>query len=300
MKNFYGLYRAKCLNNLDPLGQSRILVHVYIRDGDLNYNDSTHQWIPVLSPYGGLRQMGLFMTPPIHAEGFVEFEEGDPNRPVWIGAYPFAPAKEIDEESTKSAGYSIVKVNPTVPQEMQQDASRIILKTQYPLVSNDDVENEENKIENLIILDETKLQLLHVNQNEYEFKAGGVSTGQASSYITLQDSSIVLGVLGPDGRRHEITINSEGFSMKTAAGDQIVMTDGSIQIIGTDTSQIKIYAVDNGAIAIKAKNVVMDGEQVVLGPPGSLGAGGAINSQCICPFTGLPTHIGSSKVIVGG
>jgi hypothetical protein len=244
--------------------------------------------------------MGLFMIPPIHAEGFVQFEEGDPARPVWVGTYPLAPTKEIDQASSKSAGYGVIKTNPTIPAELSGDPSRILLKTQYPLASNPDIEADVNKVENLLVMDEDKLQLIHTNQNEYEFQPGGVSTSQSGSYITMQDSSITLGVMAPDGRRHEITVNSEGFTMRTSAGDQIVMTDGSIQIIGTDRSQIKIYAIEKGSVAIKAKNVVVDAEQIVSGPPGALGGGGAVTTDCICPFTCMPTHIGSTKTIVGG
>ena len=68
-RDYYGAYRARCLNNNDPVGLGRILVHIYIRDGNLTYDESTHQWIPVLSPFGGVKGMGFYMIPPIHALG---------------------------------------------------------------------------------------------------------------------------------------------------------------------------------------------------------------------------------------
>jgi hypothetical protein len=53
---YYGIYRARCLNNNDPMGLGRVLAHIYSRDGSLSYDESSHTWVPVLSPYGGLRE----------------------------------------------------------------------------------------------------------------------------------------------------------------------------------------------------------------------------------------------------
>jgi hypothetical protein len=296
----YGIYRAKCLNNRDPIGLGRILVHVYSRDGGLSYSEDSHQWIPVLSPYGGLREMGLFMIPPINAEGFVQFQDGDISKPIWVGAYPFAPAKQIDDEASQAAGYAVVKVLPTVPPELGADASRVIFKTQYTTQDNPDPTSDSNKVENLVTMDNDKFELLHVNQSEYAYKPGGVSTGDPGSYLSFKDDSLTLGILGSDGRRNEIVIDTGGITLKVAGGEQVKIMDGMIQLIGTDKTQIKVVAKDNGAVVINAKTIVIDGEQIISGPPGAAGGGGAITTDCLCPFTGMPTHIGSTKTIIGG
>lgn len=297
---YYGIYRARCINNQDPRGLGRILAHIYTRDGNLSYSEDIHQWIPVLSPYGGLKGMGFYMIPPIHAEGFVIFEAGIPARPVWIGTFPYAPKKEIDEEATKAAGYGVVKVTPTIPPELQNDPTTVILKTQYPSLGNPDVENSENKVENLIVMDETKLELVHLNQNEYEYSPGGTSSANSSSYIRLTDNAITLGVRGEDGRVFEIQIDNAGIRMISDLGDTISISDGDITIIGSDKSQINIRAMENGSVNVNGKQVIVDGEQIIIGPPGTNGGGGVITSDCICPFTGLTTHMSSGKTIVGG
>jgi hypothetical protein len=297
---YYGIYRAKCINNQDPRSLGRILAHIYKRDGNLSYQEDIHQWIPVLSPYGGVKGMGFYMIPPIHAEGFVIFEEGISTRPVWIGTFPYAPTREIDEEASEAAGYGIVRVRPTVPAELENDPTKIVLKTQYPALSDPDPESNENKVENVITMDESKLELVHVHQGEYEYSPGGVSTGNASSFITMSDTSIVMGVRAADGRVFQIQIDAEGIRLISDLGDIISISDGSIQISGTDQSQIYIRAKDNGSILLEGKQVIADGEQLVLGPPGATGGGGVITSDCICPLTGLPTHIGSGKTIIGG
>jgi hypothetical protein len=297
---YFGIYRARCINNQDPRSLGRILIHIYQRDGNLSYQEDIHQWTPVLSAYGGVRGMGFYMIPPIHAEGFVIFENGEPTKPVWIGTFPYAPLREIDEESSKAAGYGVVKVTPTVPAELGNDATKIVLKTQYPALGDSNPESDSNKIENVIVMDQTKLELLHVNQNVYKYTPGGVSTGQASSYITLGDNSIVLGVKGEDGRVFQIQIDNNGIRFVTDLGDSISMSDGSIQIIGSDKAQISIRATQNGSITLNGKQLVMDAEQIVSGPPGQQGGGGAVTSDCICPFTGMATHTSSGKTIVGG
>jgi len=299
-QKYYGIYRARCIDNSDPRGLGRVLVHIYTRDGNLSYQEDIHQWVPVLSPYGGLKGMGFYMIPPIHAEGFVIFEAGSPSSPVWIGTFPYAPAKEIDEEATRAAGYGIVKVTPTIPPELENDPTTIVLKTQYPALGNPDVESDDNKVENLIKMDEEALELVHINQNEYEYSPGGVSSASASSYIRLTDNAITLGVKGEEGKVYEIQIDSTGIRMISDLGDTIAIADGEITIQGTDTSQINIRAMDNGSINVNGKQVILDGEQIIVGPPGATGGGGVVTSDCICPFTGLPTHVSSGKTIVGG
>lgn len=296
---YYGIYRAKCLNNSDPKGQGRVLAHIYVRDGELNYNESTHNWIPVLSPYGGVRGMGFYMIPPIHADGFVIFEQGSPRTPVWVGTYPFAPVREVEEEASKKVGYTVVKTLPTVPDELNSDPTKIIIKTQYPALNDPAPESDSNKIENLIIMDETKLELVHVNQPEYSYKPGGVSTADATSYIKLADGIIELGVKDVSGRLQSIQITTDGIKMESSMGDYVQVKDGSIQIKGSDQCQIKIEAIENGAVVINGRQVMLDGETIILGPPGALGGGSVVTTQSICPFVGLPIHQGSSKVLIG-
>lgn len=296
---YYGLYRARCINNVDPFGRGRILVHIYLRDGALNYDESSHQWIPVLTPYGGIRGMGMSITPPIHADGFVIFEEGRTSSPVWIGAYPFAPFREVDEEASQKAGYTVINTRPTIPAEQAQDPTRIVIKTQYPSLENPSPESNDNAVENTIVMDENKLELFHVNKNAYEYQIGGTG-GLPGSFIRLQDTAIDLGVRNADGRVFSISISSEGITLSSSLGDQISITDNRIKIKTTDQGQVSIESIENGAISMNTRNFTVDGEQIIVGPPGALGGGGIVNTQSICPFVGLPIHQGSSKAIVGG
>jgi hypothetical protein len=300
MANLYGIYAAKVIDNIDPENQGRILVHIYKRDGTLNYSKQNHTWVPVLSSYGGNREMGMYMLPPIHSEGYVIFEEGDPKQPVWIGSYPFSVLYSVDEEATEQAGVTIFKSEPSIPPEMASDPTRAIIKTQYSSLKNPEVDNDENVVENLIVMDESKLELNHINPDHYIYKKSGIDDSFARSYLKLENNSITMGVRSGDDSVHEISITSAGITLTTNDGANISMTEGGIQINGSNLSETKITMKTPGPIEINGKKVLVDGENIIVGPIGDNGGGGAVTSDVICPFAGFNCMAGSSKTIIGG
>jgi hypothetical protein len=297
---YYGVYRAHVINNNDPLGVGRIQVHIYVRDGPLSYDTSTHQWVPVLSPYGGLAQMGLFDAPPIGAEGYVTFEAGFPSQPVWVGTFASFNTSTLNQAASDAAGYGVIQVQPTIPPEIGTDASRIVWKTQNTTAGNIDPTSNANPVENIMLMDNTQFTIQHVNQSVYQYSPGGITTGTPGSYITLADTSITIGVLSADNKRYELTVSDTGITLKTNDGGQIIMLDGFIKIMGIDTTQIQILAQSNGSVDMEAKTVLLDGQQIILGQPGSQPGGGVLTTSTIDPFTGIPSFVGSSKVIASG
>lgn len=79
-KRFWGLYRGKVINNIDPLELNRLEVEVPTIPG------SAASFAMPCAPYGGF-QVGMVLTPPIGANVWVEFENGDPSYPVWVGCF---------------------------------------------------------------------------------------------------------------------------------------------------------------------------------------------------------------------
>lgn len=77
----WGKYRGEVIDNLDPLVLGRLEVIV---PGLPNLTPST--WAMPCVPYAGF-QVGFFFMPPIGANVWVEFEGGDPSRPVWVGCF---------------------------------------------------------------------------------------------------------------------------------------------------------------------------------------------------------------------
>lgn len=78
---YYGKYRATVLNNIDPQQIGRIQVMV----PDVSSLLPT-SWAMPCVPYGGINA-GMFAIPAIGSGVWVEFEQGDPDYPIWVGAF---------------------------------------------------------------------------------------------------------------------------------------------------------------------------------------------------------------------
>jgi uncharacterized protein involved in type VI secretion and phage assembly len=78
---YYGKYRGTVLNNIDPMQMGRLTVQVPDVKGLI---PST--WAMPCFPISG-KQMGAYMIPQIGAGVWVEFEQGDPDFPIWSGCW---------------------------------------------------------------------------------------------------------------------------------------------------------------------------------------------------------------------
>jgi phage baseplate assembly protein gpV len=78
---FYGKYRASVTDNSDPLNRGRIRVHVPEVLGDVESG-----WCTPCVPYAGTDK-GWFVMPEVGDAVWVEFEAGDPSRPIWVGSW---------------------------------------------------------------------------------------------------------------------------------------------------------------------------------------------------------------------
>ena len=78
---FYGKYRAVVTNVDDPedLGRVRATVAEVLLDVE-------SPWALPCVPYSG-DGMGSYMVPPVGAGVWIEFEAGDPSRPIWTGCW---------------------------------------------------------------------------------------------------------------------------------------------------------------------------------------------------------------------
>lgn len=80
-QRFYGKYRATVLNNLDPMQMGRIQVMA----PDVSALLPT-SWAMPCVPVAGI-QTGAFTVPIIGSGVWVEFEQGNPDYPIWVGGY---------------------------------------------------------------------------------------------------------------------------------------------------------------------------------------------------------------------
>jgi len=122
---YFGKYRGKVENNIDPmlLGRVQVSAPAVLGDGKLS-------WAMPCLPYAG-SGVGFFVVPPVGANVWVEFEGGDADYPIWSGCFwgvgeaPAAPAipamkvlKTVGVTLTLSdlpgAGGFTLEVNPPV------------------------------------------------------------------------------------------------------------------------------------------------------------------------------------------
>jgi hypothetical protein len=80
-QSFYGKYRAIVLNNADPMFQGRI--QVLVPDvSDFLPTTWAMPCVPI-----GWKQMGFLSVPPVTSEVWIEFEQGNPDKPIWTGCF---------------------------------------------------------------------------------------------------------------------------------------------------------------------------------------------------------------------
>jgi len=78
---FHGKYRGVVTDNADPLKRGRIRATVQDVLGDVETG-----WALPCFAYAG-PQVGLYLIPPKKALVWMEFEQGDPDYPIWTGCF---------------------------------------------------------------------------------------------------------------------------------------------------------------------------------------------------------------------
>lgn len=80
-QGFYGKYRGTVVNNIDPMQLGRIMAIV----PDVSGLPPT-SWAMPCMPITG-KQSGVFVVPQVGSGVWIEFEQGDPDHPIWVGGY---------------------------------------------------------------------------------------------------------------------------------------------------------------------------------------------------------------------
>jgi len=80
-RSFYGKYRGIVSDNEDPMMTGRIRARV----ADVTGDDESGWALPA-APFGG-SSMGFFALPEVGSGVWIEFEHGDPDYPIWTGAW---------------------------------------------------------------------------------------------------------------------------------------------------------------------------------------------------------------------
>src|SRR5207253_5863747 len=81
-KTYYGNYRGTVLQNVDPEQRGRLQLTFPDVLGAIP-SSWAEPCVPLAGPTGP--PMGVYLVPPIGAGVWVEFEQGDPGHPIWVG-----------------------------------------------------------------------------------------------------------------------------------------------------------------------------------------------------------------------
>jgi uncharacterized protein involved in type VI secretion and phage assembly len=93
MSQYWSKYRGTVVNNIDPEQRGRIQVIVPAVTGL-----TPSSWALPCVPVAGISE-GFFAVPPLTASVWIEYEEGDPDKPVWVGGF-WSQASEVPMAAT--------------------------------------------------------------------------------------------------------------------------------------------------------------------------------------------------------
>jgi hypothetical protein len=211
----FGKYRGVVKDNVDPEGCGRLRLLIPSVLGQ-----STSEWAMPCLPFGGKHHQGLFFVPDIDSCVWVEFEEGDIDRPIWSGVYWQIPQKGEASETERG-------VAPTL---------RSLRTPGEHLLEFDDTKGRE------------RIQLKHKSGAELTITANGNVHLDDASGNTLQLDGAESKLELRDCQRNTLTMSAEGISLKDFLGNVIEMGNGGITL----TTQ--------GRVLINASQVLLGGE----------------------------------------
>jgi uncharacterized protein involved in type VI secretion and phage assembly len=105
---YYGKYRGTVVNNIDPMQLGRLQASVPDVSGSIPTS-----WAMPCVPVAGINT-GVFTVPPPGAGVWIEFEQGDPDRPIWVGGYWGSAAEVPALAKTVTPGVFGVTIQSTL------------------------------------------------------------------------------------------------------------------------------------------------------------------------------------------
>ena len=243
MKQYFGKYRGKVENNVDPLQLGRIQVSVpaVLAEGTLS-------WAMPCVPYAG-PQVGFFAIPPVGANVWVEFEGGDPDYPIWAGCFwgtgevPAVPAiAEVKVFKTEHINMVLSDV---------AGAGGFTLETEPPAVATSmkmvfdpngiEVDNSPGNM----VMTQSKIEITHttptltIQPDSVEVNHDPSSVKITSSEIESANSSSSVKISGS-----AVDIESSATGKFSSSGVELKNSGQSINLSASNVS------VNNGALEV--------------------------------------------------
>lgn len=193
----FGKFRGFVVDVADPEKRGRVRLKIPSVLGD-----AESSWALPCAPFGGGAGFGLFAVPPVDSQVWVEFEEGDINRPIWVGTF-WQTADDVPEEAAKD--------EPTTYLLQTPSGHRL----QF-----DDEAGEE------------AVTLFHSAEASLSIDKNGscqlTDAGGSKIKLDAENNECIV----EDSNGNKITLNSSGTTVEDANGNTIEMAASGITVKG--------------------------------------------------------------------
>jgi hypothetical protein len=221
-KKRYGKYRGVVADNKDPQQRGRLKLIVPSVLGDQKTD-----WALPCMPFGGGKGYGLFLVPEKDAQVWVEFEEGDIQRPIWTGTF-WREKDQVPEDAC-----------------LEEPTTRLLQTPGEHVIQFDDKSGEE------------QFRLYHPSGAEIIIDKDGVIslTDAENNAITLdaKNKELILA----DANGNTITLSNSGTTVEDANKNKLEMGSTGITIKDSNGNAFEMAA---SGITIKAQQIMLAGQ----------------------------------------
>jgi phage baseplate assembly protein gpV len=182
----FGKFRAIVDDNKDPEKRGRLRLVI-----PSVFADQPTDWALPCMPYGGRPGEGMFMVPENEAQVWVEFEEGDIHKPLWVGTF-WQQESDVPKDAAK-----------------KEPTTRLLQTKSGHILQFDDAEGKE------------RFRLHHPTEAEIIIDPNGT--------ISLTDASGA--VLKMDAKKEEIIVEDANGNMMTMNGSGTKVEDSNGNVI---------------------------------------------------------------------
>lgn len=254
---FNGLYRAEVVNNNDPQRLCRLQVRVFSLYQEMEKADLP--WAAPCFAMGGSANSGAVFLPPVASTVWVAFEEGNPNIPVWLGAYygkpggqPETPAVFRGVPSDPAASDSEPLIDESVSWQAQYPTNFGVRTPGGIVIEYDDTPGSR------------RIHLFHPSGSHLEFRENGdvvlhvkgnfhlVVDGNVEELVKLNRNEVVQ-------QNHAVQVGGEKQEQIGANLTQIIAALLTIQATGKNENILGASnMVSTGVVTIQGTEVLIN------------------------------------------
>lgn len=304
--NLNGVYRARVENNVDPNGRGRVQIRVPAMHGLKTDGTPSEDlpWASMLSSSAGCGY-GSFMVPEVGEYVMVQFEDGNPYKPILMGSLYGSGSKNIktygsgEEDDPQWEGEPGLN---EVPEEAQRTSPT--LKVLYKSPSGSMIAIDEAQGKEGIILQDGLGQHISIATNLSEAgkgpKASRDSEGTSIELKDMNGQTITMSsskegntikLKSTGGYSLTIDPDEDGFRIKADNAYVHIDTEGNISMKG---KEVNIVAEEDVLVRSTEKVTIVSSDDMSLRTSGSL----SIRANDSIGISGDGVTIGSPVTLI--